>query len=344
MSTSQAPRLEEDAILQQLSTPDDGVIETLSKLRGDLLMLGAGGKIGLGLTLMARRALTKAGKNNRVIAVSRFRDAAARAEFERHGVTVISADLSDIEAVQKLPDASDVIYLAGQKFGTADGPATTWLLNSFVPGIVARRWKESRIALYSSGNVYPFFPVTSEGPNESIAPGPIGEYAMSVLGRERVFEYFSRTNGTKMTTIRLNYANEPRYGVLVDLATRILAGETIDLAQGYVNIVSQWDCNLVTLKCLDVADSPPRLLNLAGPKLPVGELIERLGKALGVPTKTTGSPAANALLSDSTYCWKTFGAQKLTPEDMIQSVAAWMKSGGRTMGKPTHFEARDGKF
>src|SRR5574341_88774 len=188
---------DERTLLKDLSEPDDGVIETLRRIEGDLLFLGAGGKIGHGLALMAKRALERARKRRRVVAVSRFRDGAARRALEDDGIETIPCDLSDPEALARLPDASDIVYLVGQKFGTSSGQAaSTWLLNTFVPGLCARRFKRSRFAVFSSGNVYPLWPADSEGPGEDDALGPIGEYAQSVVGRERIFEHFSRENGT----------------------------------------------------------------------------------------------------------------------------------------------------
>ncbi|MCX5661892.1 MAG: NAD(P)-dependent oxidoreductase [Planctomycetota bacterium] len=336
---------DEKEILLDISEPDEAVIRTLWTMPGDLLMLGAGGKIGHGLALMAKRAFEAGGKKNRVLAVSRFTSPESRAALEADGITTISCDLSDVDAVQRLPDASDIVYLAGQKFGTSSAMSLTWMLNTVVPGVVARRWPQSRIAVYSSGNVYPFTAVDSGGPDESVAPEPIGEYAQSVLGRERIFEHYSRTLGTKVCTIRLNYANEPRYGVLVDLAAKIQAGQAIDLAQGYVNIVWQGDCNRITLRSFEIAESPPRVLNLAGPEtLAVRDLATRLGEALGVKPIFEGRPAKTALLSNSTFCWSNFGPPRTSVDTMIERVAAHLKAGGRTMGKPTHFEARDGKF
>jgi len=335
----------EDEILRDISTPDQGVIDTLKGMKGDLLMLGAGGKIGHGLTLMAKRAFEAAKKKNRVIAVSRFTSKESRKALEKDGVTTIACDLSDTKAVQKLPDSANIVYLAGQKFGTGDNASLTWLLNTVVPGVVAQRYPKARIVAYSSGNVYPFTPIKSGGPDESVAPAPLGEYAQSVLGRERIFEFYSRANGTKVTTVRLNYANEPRYGVLIDLATKLLNGETIDLSMGYVNIVWQGDCNLVTLKSFDIAASPAKLLNLAGPEtLAVKDLCVELARGLGVKPKFIGKPAPNALLSNSTFCWKQFGKPTVGPEEMIERAVNWLRLGGKTMGKPTHFEARDGKF
>lgn len=327
-----------------LSEPDEGVIETLSKLNGDLLLLGAAGKIGHALSLMAKRAFDAAGTKHRVIAVSRFSSAGSREALENDGITCQPCDLLDHEAVRALPDAGDVVYLAGQKFGTGGNPGTTWVLNTVVPAVVAQRYPKARIAAFSSGNVYPFTPVTGDGPKEDHPTGPLGEYAQSVLGRERVFEYYSREVGTPVVLIRLNYANEPRYGVLIDLAETILKDEPVDLTQGYANIIWQGDCNRVTLKCLEMADAPPSILNLAGPKVTIREMAEKLGKALEKKVTFVGEPAENALLNDGSYCWERFGDMTVGVDEMIDRAAAWLKAGHGTMGKPTHFEVRDGKF
>jgi len=336
---------QEKQLLLDISEPDEGTCKTLSDLESDLLLLGAGGKIGHGLALTAKRALDQIGSSRKVLAVSRFSDAKSREMFENDGITTVKCDLSDAEAVRSLPDASHVVYLAGQKFGTASGQqATTWLLNTYVPGVVAQRWKDSRLAVFSSGNVYPFMKPETGGATEDIDPSPIGEYAQSVLGRERIFEYFSRANGTKVCTIRLNYAQEPRYGVIVDLATQIMAGTPIDVTQGYVNVVWAGDCNRVTIKCLDIADSPPKLLNLSGPQLTVRELSEKLAAALGTDVSFTGTEAETALLNNGDYCWNTLGAAELGVDEMVKYIAEYLKGGGGTWNKPTHFEARDGKF
>jgi nucleoside-diphosphate-sugar epimerase len=327
-------------LLGDISKPDDGVVETLSNLQGDLLLLGAGGKIGHGLALMAKRAM-----KNRVIAVSRFGDPATRKLFDDDGIETIQCDLTDTAAVQNLPDASDVIYLVGQKFGTSEGnESMTWVMNAYVPGIVAQRWQDSRIALYSSGNVYAFTSVDSDGPAEDGLLGPIGEYAQSVVGRERVFEYYARQNGTKMTTLRLNYATEPRYGVLVDIATQVLAGETVDVTQGYANVVWAGDVNRVTLRSLDIAASPPTILNLAGPKIAVRDVVHQFADLFGVEPKVAGTESDKSLLSNGDFCWKTFGPPHVDVDEMIQRIAAWLKADMATWRKPTHFEVRDGKF
>ncbi|MEZ6191436.1 MAG: NAD(P)-dependent oxidoreductase [Phycisphaerales bacterium] len=335
---------DEQALLDELSAPDQGVIDTLSALSGDLLLLGAGGKIGHGLALMAQRAIREAGAKSRVIAVSRFSGPDIRKAMEDDGIHTIACDLADHRAVEALPDASDIVYLAGQKFGTSSNTSLTWALNCFVPGITAQRWRDSRIAFYSSGNVYPFTPPASRGPTEKEETGPVGEYAQSVLGRERVFEHFSRAQGTRMACIRLSYACEPRYGVLVDIAERIMRGRPVDLTQGHVNIIWQGDCNRVTLKSLDITQSPPAIINLSGPQYPVESLATKIAGALGRDLEFTGSPAPTALLMNSDHCWSLFGPPAVDVDEMISRVAAWLVAGGKTMGKPTHFQERNGKF
>jgi len=207
---------DERKILMELSEPDEAVLAALSKLDGDLLLLGAGGKIGLGLALMAKRGLDQLGASHRVIAVSRFSNAQLPKAFAADGIGTVAADLADPETLARLPDADGVIFLAGNKFGTTEAPSRTWMLNTFMPGLVANRWKQSRLVVFSSGNVYGLTTPASGGPTEAIEPEPVGEYAQTVLGRERIFDHFSRAHGTKMTTIRLNYANEPWAGPVVD--------------------------------------------------------------------------------------------------------------------------------
>lgn len=335
----------ERQLLMDVSQPDQGVVATLAQMQGDLLLLGAGGKIGHGLALMALRAFDQAGKRNKVIAVSRFQTAGVRKQLKDDGITTISCDLTDAEAVSKLPDAPDVVYLAGQKFGTTDSPGATWVLNAYMPAIVAQRWGGSRFVVFSSGNVYAYSSPASGGPTEEAEPQPLGEYAITVLGRERIFEHFSRQLGTKATIIRLNYANEPRYGVLVDIATRLLADEPVDVTAGCVNLVWQGDSNRVTLECFRIAASPPTILNLSGPAtVPIRELATKLAKALGVEAKFVGKEKEKSLISNGSLCWRTFGAPKVSVDEMIQRVAAWLKEGRPTMGKPTHFEATNGKY
>jgi nucleoside-diphosphate-sugar epimerase len=342
---SPTTRTPEEQLLDDLSQPDEGVLDALASLEGDLLVLGAGGKMGLGVALMAQRALRELGKPNRVVAVSRFSAASSRRAFEQAGLETIACDLSDPRRVAELPDAAEILYLVGHKFGTSSNSGTTWLLNCFVPGVVCQRWPGSRIVALSSGNIYPLTPAASGGPTEQHPVGPVGEYAQTVLGRERMFEHFARADGTQVAIVRLNYANEPRYGVLVDLAQRILKHQPIDVSQGYVNIVWQGDCNRMTLKAFHLASTPPTVMNLAGPEtLSVRELATKLGAALGEPVTIVGQESPDALLSNGAYGWKMFGPPSLSPDAIIERIAAWLRAGQATLGRPTHFEVRDGKF
>ena len=335
----------EAELLAELSDPDPGVLESMTKLDGDVMLLGAGGKIGHGLALMAKRAMDEADLPHRVIAVSRFSDSDVQEGMESDGISTIACDLADPDAVATLPDCPNILYMVGTKFGTSDNPGATWLLNVHVPALVAQRFPESKIVAYSSGNIYPFFPVDSDGPDEETPPAPVGEYGQTVLGRERIFEYFSRQNGTPTCIVRLNYANEPRYGVLVDLATRVMNGEPIDVTMGYVNVVWQTDCNRATLRCFDLVSSPPTILNLAGSqKLSVRELAERFGEQFGVEPSLTGQESQTALLSNGNRCWSTFGSPQADLDYMIKRIASWLMAGYQTWNKATHFEVRHGQF
>ncbi len=335
----------EHDLLMDISEPDEPVIEALSKMSGDLLLLGAGGKIGHGLALMAKRGFEAAGSKHEPIAVSRFSGPGSRQPFEQYGITTIACDLTDTESVRNLPDASDVIYLVGQKFGTSEGnESTTWLMNAYVPGVVAQRWNDGRIGVYSSGNVYAYVPADAVGPAEDGRIDPIGEYAQSVIARERIFEYFSRSQGTPMTTIRLNYANEPRYGVLVDIARQVMDEQPIDVTQGHANVVWAGDCNRITIRCLDIAASPPTMLNLAGPKIAVRDMALKFGELFGKDVQFQGTESDMSMLNDSTFCWRTFGPPAVSVDQMIERIGAWLMSGQDTWDKPTHFEVRDGKF
>ncbi len=328
-----------------LSEPDSAVIESVGSTSGDILLLGAGGKIGHCLALMARRAFDVAKRNSDVIAVSRFSAPGVREQFENDRIRTIKCDLTEPDAVAALPDAPQVVFMVGQKFGTAAGSAAdTWLLNCFVPGLVAERYANSRIVVYSSGNVYPFTAADGDAPAEDHALGPVGEYAQSVLGRERVFESFSRRFHTLMTIVRLNYANEPRYGVLVDVAHDVLNKRPVELGMGHANIVWATDANRITLRSFDIATSPPKLLNLAGPKVRVRDAARRFGEEFGVEPIFQGREADTALLSNGAHCWNTFGPPSVGVEQMVHRVADWLKAGHATWDKPTHFEVRDGKF
>ncbi len=326
----------------RLSEPSPAAIQALANSPGDVVVLGAGGKMGPTLTAMVRRA---APADRRVIAVSRFRDDDTVAWLQARGVEVIRADLADPAAWRPLPDAPNVFYLAGQKFGTQEAPSHTWYTNTVIPAFAAARYREARIVAFSTGNVYPLTPVTGSGSLEEDAPGPIGEYAQSCLGRERVFEHAAATRGTRVTLLRLNYAVDLRYGVLVDLALKVRDGRPVDLTMGYVNCIWQGDANALAIASLGDAAAPARTWNLTGPRtLRVRDLAGRLGARLGRPPVFTGTEAPTALLSNASAILARHGPLRVDEDTLVTWVATWIAAGGATTGKPTHFEQREGRF
>jgi dTDP-4-dehydrorhamnose reductase len=330
-----------------LSRPRDATVRALRESPGDLVILGAGGKMGPTLARMAARAAKSAdgARRRRVIAVSRFGGEDVRRELERHGVETIRADLTDAAAVERLPDAPNVVFMAGQKFGTSDAPSRTWIMNVVVPAHCAARYAGSRTVAFSTGNVYPLRGVLGGGASEGTKPQPVGEYAASCLGRERVFEYYATTTTTRVAIMRLNYAIDLRYGVLADLAMRIMNGKLVPLAMGYVNIIWQGDANRVALEMLPLADSPPLVLNVTGrDTLSVRTLAIELGNRLGRRPDFDGTEAPDALLSDTARMRSLVGDAEMPLDTMLDWVAAWVKGGLPMFGKPTHFETRDGAF
>lgn len=329
----------------RLSEPTTRVIDSIARGAGDLIVLGAAGKMGPTLARMAQRAVQAAGVRRRVVAVSRFSTPGAREAFEARGLQTIACDLLDRAAVAALPDAGDVVFMAGMKFGATGRAALTWAENCLLPGYICERYSSSRIVAFSTGNVYGLVPAGSGGSRETDDPAPAGEYAMSCLGRERIFEYFSQTRGVPTSILRLNYACELRYGVLVDLATRVAAGDPIDLTMGYLNAIWQGDANAVALCAFDGATSPPAILNVAGlDELSVRSVALSFGRLLRRSVTFSGQEAPDALLSDGRKAAGLFGAPQVSPDTMIRWIAEWQMAGGATLGKPTRFEVRDGRF
>ena len=334
-----------DELEEALSRPADCTVAALGRLQGDLLILGAGGKMGLSLSRMAQRALLAAGAAGKVIAVSRFTSPGKRAEFEAHGIETISCDLLDRRAVESLPACDNVVFMTGMKFGSSGQMGLTWAMNCLAPALVAERFASSRIVAFSTGNVYGLTPVAIGGSREGDAPRPVGEYAMSCLGRERVFEYFSSVHGTRAAILRLNYACELRYGVLVDLAEKVWNGEPIDLSMGHVNVIWQGDANAMALAAFDHVATPPLVLNIAGPETPaVRDVCEEFGRLFGKQPTFQGSPAADALLNDSRRAVGLFGPPRHSVSELVPAIAKWIQIGGARLGKPTKFESRDGSF
>ena len=309
------------------------------------MILGVGGKMGPTMARLARRASDAARTPRRVYGVSRFSQPAAREQLEACGVETISCDLLDETALAALPDVPNIVSMAGFKFGASQSPATAWGMNVLMPGLIGRRFKASRIAAFSTGNVYPLVPVASGGSRETDPVGPIGEYATTALGRERMFGFGSQQYGTPVAILRLNYASEMRYGVLVDLCRKVWAGEQIDVSMGYVNVIWQRDANAMALEALLHCASPPRVINIAGPEiLSVREVCTEFGRLLGKPAKFTGQEASDALLNNGSYGHDLLGAPTISAGQLIAWTADWVARGGELLGKPTHFEARDGKY
>jgi nucleoside-diphosphate-sugar epimerase len=338
---------DETSLEEALSQPTERLCHDFAALDGDIIVLGAGGKMGPSLARMARRALLAAGRNDqRVIAVARFSDPKSRALLEEAGVETIPADLSDRAQVAALPDAANVVFMAGQKFGTTDAPENTWMMNTYVPALVAERYAGAkRLVAFSTGCVYPNVTVESGGSQEDDATEPLGDYANSCVGRERIFTYFSKKNGTPTTLFRLNYAIDLRYGVLVDIARKVQSGEPIDVTMGYANVIWQGDANAQALQSLLQASVPPLALNVTGAEiLSVRALAERFGKRFGVTPTIIGKEADTALLSNPERAYNLLGGPTLPLETLIGWVGDWISQGNRLLNKPTHYETRDGNY
>lgn len=329
---------------ERLSRPTSPVIELLSRLSGDYLFLGVGGKLGPSLARMARRALDRVGKRDRVIGVSRFL-AGGEAALEAHGIETVRCDLLDEDSVRRLPEAANIVFMAGRKFGSTEDAAATWAMNTYLPAAVALRFRASRILAFSTGNVYGLSAATAGGSREGDPLEPVGEYAMSALGRERVFEYFSRALPVPVALVRLNYACDLRYGVPVDLARQILAAQPVDLTMGYFNTIWQQDANAQALCALEHAATPPFVVNVTGPeRLSVRDVALRLGQLLHKGVQFAGSEAQTALVSNTERAMRLFGPPDVSAAQLIEWVAHWTSTGGRLLDKPTHFESRSGAF
>ena len=328
-----------------LSTPRAETTDALRHCPGDIIVLGAGGKMGPTVARMAARAANQVGDGRRVFAVSRFGTPDIARALGAAGVETIACDLLDRDAVARLPDAPNVIFMAGQKFGTSDSPATTWAMNTIVPAICAERFRAASIVAFSTGNVYPLTPVTQGGARETDSVGPVGEYASSALGRERVLEFYSARNRTPVAIIRLNYAIDLRYGVLADIGLRVWRGEPVPLAMGHVNVIWQGDASRIAIEALAHAATPPFVVNVTGTEtLAVRAIAEMFAGALDKPVRFEGKERADALLSNTDRMRATFSAPDVSLDTMVQWITDWIREGQPMLGKPTHFEERSGKF
>jgi nucleoside-diphosphate-sugar epimerase len=331
---------------EHLSRPTAADAAAISALNGDLLILGVGGKMGPSLARLARRAVDLAGTRHRIIAVARFSNASLPAELAAQGIETIACDLLEPGALLRLPEVPNVIFMAARKFETAGAEHLTWSVNTFLPGLIAERYRTSRIVAFSTGNVYPLRSISEGGAVESTPLGPVGEYAQSALGRERMFENGSMRWGTSVTILRLNYAVELRYGVLVDIGRAVFERRPISLSMPYVNVIWQRDANSACLRSFPYCQSPPFVLNITGPEtLSVRDLATEFGRHFGIePIFLPGDEGASALLSNATKAHALFGYPTVSPTEMIEWIADWIRQGGVMLNKPTHFQTRDGKF
>jgi hypothetical protein len=329
-------------LLSEPSTADAGA---MAEMDGDLMILGVAGKMGPSLARRARRACELAAVSKRIIGVARFSEPGVRESLEAAGIETVTADLLAPGALSSLPDAPNVLYMAARKFGSTGAEHLTWAMNTLLPGLVAERYAVSRIVAFSTGNVYPLVPVASGGATEDVTPGPLGEYAQSALGRERIFEFFSRRNQTRIALLRLNYAIDLRYGVLLDIGEKVFARRPVSVTMGYVNVIWQGDANSIALRSFGLCQSPPAVLNLTGPEtVKVREIARKFGERFGIEPVFESTEADTALLSDAARCHQIFGCPHVSIGEMIEWVADWIKMGGSNLSKPTHFETRDGRF
>ncbi len=328
-----------------LSEPTDEVIAVLAALEGDILILGVGGKMGPTLAKQAKRAIDCAGIAKSVIGVSRFSTPGVQENLQAAGIETIAADLLSEKSLQDLPDTQNVILMAGRKFGSTGNESLTWAMNGYMPGRVAEKFRNSRLAVFSTGNVYPLTPISHGGATENSRVAPIGEYAQSCLSRERICTYFSSEFGTPMAILRLNYAIDLRYGILLDIAEKVYAEEPISLEMGNVNVIWQGDANAVALRAFAHCQSPPLILNVTGPEtVSVRYLASCFGIRFNKSPRFEGEEAETALLSNASRCHQLFGYPRVSLGEMIEWIAEWVRIGGTTLHKPTHFEVRDGKF
>ncbi len=317
----------------------------MKRLEGDILILGAGGKMGPSLAKLAKRAADAAGGGRRIRAVSRFGSNAARRELESAGISTIACNLLDRDEVGALPLCENVLYLAGRKFGSQDRPDLTWAMNAIAPSLVADHFRGSRMVVFSTGNVYSFRDIAAGGSRESDEPAPVGEYAQSCLARERVFEYYARELGTKCLLFRLNYAVDLRYGVLVDIARKVFGREPVDLSVPAFNVIWQGDANSYALRSLELCSSPAEILNVTGSEtVRVRETAEFFGERFHCPPRFQGGEGREALLSDSSHARSLLGHPAVALPELLDWVADWVASGGETLNRPTHFEVADGRF
>ncbi len=345
--TDDSPRapLSPSELDRGMTEPPQSVLKILRACRGNCLVLGAAGKMGFHLSRMLQRALNQLGRNDRVIAVSRFSNEDVRRQFDEFSIDTITADLSHPQEIKAIPDAPNVFFLAGVKFGTSSQPELLQRMNHQMPLLVAERFKHSRLVAMSTGCVYSFSTVESGGSEEGGEMSPPGDYARSCIAREDAFIEKSLQHQTRCSIVRLNYSVEPRYGVLVDIARKVLHEQPIDLTTGYLNLIWQRDAITHIVQCLALATSPPFIVNITGSEiLSVKDLAQRFSQRFKKDPIFNGKPKADCWLSDSSMARRKFGEPEMPIDVMIDWTAEWLLAGQETLSKPTHFQVRDGNY
>ncbi|TMI95891.1 MAG: NAD(P)-dependent oxidoreductase [Bacteroidetes bacterium] len=329
----------------KLLEPSDDLVSEIAELDGDILILGVGGKMGPALAKLAKRAIDKAGVNKRIIGAARFSEAGLQEALNSERIETIRADLLEDDQLEALPHIKNVLYLAGTKFGTTGNESFTWAMNSYLPGRVAQKYENSRIVVFSTGNVYPLTPVLMGGADETMKPQPVGEYAQSCLGRERLFQYYSLKNNTPILIYRLNYANDVTYGVLLEIARSVKERRALDLSMGHVNIIWQGDANEMALRAFRYCAVPSKVLNITGPEIiSVRWLAKEFGKLIGQTPQFINQEQDTALLSNAAESYRLFGYPKVPLKKMIELIVDWINEDGKVINKPTHFQERTGQF
>lgn len=330
---------------EKYAVPSRELLEDVKQIEGDIMLLGIAGKMGVSMGKLLVDALRAVGKDNKVYGVSRFSDPKAKTQVEESGVIAIACDLLNDAELFNLPEVPNVIYLAGHKFGTVGNEDFTWAMNTYLPGRVSEKFKHSKIVAFSSGNILPFVKLNQGGVDESGTPEPIGEYAQSCLGRERIFQYFSKKNQTPVLIYRLNYAVDFRYGVIMEIGKSVLQGNPIDLRTENVNVIWQGDANEIAIRSLLHCESPAKILNVTGPEtLSTKWVAEEFAKLLGKTATYAYEAEGTALLNNASECHRIFGYPKVTIREIIELTAQWLQEGGEEFGKPTHFQERGGQF
>jgi nucleoside-diphosphate-sugar epimerase len=330
---------------KKLLQPSEDLVTDLAKIDGDIIILGVGGKMGPGLARVAKQAVDKAGLNKKIIGIARFSEPGLQNELNDEGIETIYADLLEDAQLQALPEVKNVLYLAGTKFGTSGNESFTWAMNAYLPGRVAQKFKNSRIVVFSTGNVYPLVQVAGGGATEDLLPEPIGEYGQSCLGRERIFQYFASKNNTPLLIYRLNYANDTTYGVLLEIAKSVKEKKPIDLTNGTVNVIWQGDANEIALRALNHCAVPAKILNVTGPEIiSIRSVAEEFGKKLGIKPEFVNEEQPTSFLSNAAESFRLFGFPKVSLKQMMEVILEWLNQGGKILNKPTHFSERKGKY